>query len=106
MHTEIARTILAQMGGTGRVGAMIGVKHYAATERGVGIRWNARAKGGLNHVEVVLDASDTYTMSFYKIAGLRGTHTGELLPRVVVGGVYADTLVRMFEDTTGLHLHF
>lgn len=100
MSAEIANTILNQLGGKGRVGVMIGVKHFIDLGNGVGIRFAAKAKQGCNHVEVRLDPSDTYTLTFSKVTGL----SAKLL--ATESDVYAEDLIRFFELQTGLFLHF
>lgn len=103
----IATTILEQMGGTSRLNAMIGAntfvdfstnpesKYY---EPSVGFRFKARAKNKANYIKVVLDPSDTYTVTFCR---LHGYNTKEISS---VSGIYAEQLIPLFEGETGLYL--
>jgi hypothetical protein len=95
---EVAETIIAQLGGKGKMYAMIGVKDYFAITNGVSIRWTARAKHGENHVQITLRPDDTYDVEFYKI----DRYESRSLKRYE--GVYADDLKRIFEEQTGLRL--
>ena len=97
--TQNAETILEQMGGKGRIGAMVGVTSFFMNvdknKGGAGFRFRARAAKAIKCVTIVLEASDTYTMKFYS---LRGVVKHE------VTDVYATDLKSIFEDTTGLYL--
>lgn len=43
------------MGGTSKIGAMVGVKHFVAIENGVFFQFKAKAKNKANIFQVVLD---------------------------------------------------
>lgn len=60
----IAKTIIEQMGGAGKIRAMVGVKTFIASEDGVSFHFKGSRK--MNYVEITLDPSDTYTMTLYK----------------------------------------
>jgi len=96
---DVALTILGQMGGAGRVKAMIGAS-YLQVPNGVGIKWPSRTPGRGNYVEVVLDPSDTYNVTFYNIRG-----GGKRVVKEYTF-VYAEDLVRLFEGQTGYYLRF
>jgi len=96
MDTEIANTILQQMGGGGRIRAMTGAKQFVAHPDGVAFRFPNRR--GANHVKVQLTAADDYVVTFTRIAGAKCTVVEE------AAGVYAEDLKPMFERVTGLYL--
>jgi hypothetical protein len=92
----VAETILAQLGGA-RFVAMTGAKHLCGNANGLSFKLPAHfAKDGINVVLVVLDPSDTYTLTFYKKRGLKCT-TVE-----VVDNVHADSIRAVFTSHTGL----
>ena len=104
-----ANIILAQLGGLGRISAMIGAKNfvsysaaadseYGESEGGVAFKFPMRGAGKPNHVKVILEADDTYTVTFTQIRGLKFKTTSE------TALVYAGDLARLFENTTGLRL--
>lgn len=97
---EIATTILNQMGGTGRLGVMIGAKNFAASQRAVQFRFGAQRR--FNFCKVALNGDDTYTMEISRVAngktGIKKTNVNHFET------VYCDQLVELFERTTGLHL--
>lgn len=95
----VSTTILAQLGG-GRFVMMTGAKSLCGDANSLQFRLPARfAKDGINSVRVVLDADDTYTVSFHKIGRaprFEVTLVSEL------SGVYADMLRDIFTKATGL----
>lgn len=97
-NMTIATTILDQLGG-GRFAAMTGAKCFAAIESGVRFKLPSKPgyiKNGINMVTVRLTPSDTYTVEYGKLRGMKYTvvATSE--------NVYCDTLQADFLDTTGL----
>lgn len=99
--TEIAATIIQQMGGN-MFRMMTGAKDFVAlneTENqagGVqfGIGKNAK---GINKVVVRLTWMDTYEVDFLKIRKM------EVKKIVEAKDVYCDTLRPLFEDATGMY---
>ncbi len=93
-------TILQQMGGAGRLKAMLGAT-LLRSEKGLVIKFpNPQAKRG-NHVTIEVEpGSDTYSMSFFSISN-RGMTAK---PVRTVRSVYAEDLVRVFEAQTGLSI--
>lgn len=94
----VANTILAQMGGVLAL-RMIGGKAMGG-DNFLQIRFAARAKNGANVVRVTLTELDTYTVEFFKVRGTTVKNVDDTLE------AYAEDLVRIFEDLTGLYLHF
>jgi hypothetical protein len=103
---QVAETILAQMGGAGRLAVMCGCKDFLVVGPGVlqfkigkGARLGGESMGKpVTCCRVALEADDTYTMSFYSGRGMR---MKELLS---VPQVYADQLRPIFEAQTGMYL--
>lgn len=91
---------------------MTGAKNFVATERGGRPALQFKlpgtlAKERINHVEVVLDADDTYSVSFKAVRMRRkpdGMTDYENSVKTVseASGVYADMLGEVFKDATGL----
>lgn len=99
----VANTILAQLGGAGRLSVMIGAHGFTADGPALIFKFKARAKRGIKAIKVTLDASDTYSVEFYMPRGSlrRGTYTVETRG---LSGVYADSLRDVIEYETGLAL--
>jgi hypothetical protein len=96
--SDVGHTIFQQMGGAGRLRAMIGAKDFGVGENVAQFKWAAKARNGANSIRIVLDPSDTYTMEFYKI------RAGNAKLVKSFSDVYADSLKRIFESETGLYL--
>lgn len=92
-NLEVADTIRAQIGG--RAFLMLGAKDLLAIENG--LQFKIRGSRNANVVQIVLDASDTYTVTFQKGRGLNWRTVAE------VSDVYADSLHRVIESNTGLY---
>lgn len=95
---EIAEIILQQLGGSRRLTAMIGAKYFSAIKNGLSFRFSARAKNGTNYVKIVLNSKDLYDVEFGSIRGSSFKVKNEF------NDIYADQLIEIFEDTTGLYL--
>ncbi|EHJ9984923.1 hypothetical protein KB976_004026 [Vibrio parahaemolyticus] len=99
---SLANTILAQLGGN-RFIRMTGAKQLVAIERGLLFALPARlAKLGINKVRIVLDPSDTYTMTTLKV----DHRSGDTIEVQHQSNVYCDMLESMFEEMTGVYTHF
>ena len=95
---EVANTILSQLGGSGRLSAMLGAHSFVGDASSLTFRIRAKATNGANCIKVKLDDSDTYTVEFWSIRGARFTRKSD------VSDVYADNLRSVIEGTTGLYL--
>lgn len=100
---EIANTIIRQMGGGGRLKAMVGAKDIYALDSGVQFRFMGSKKA--NKVVIDYTPDDLYKMTFLKV-GRFNKKTYEIKVETVetVEGVYNDQLKPIFEETTGLYL--
>ena len=100
---QICETIIAQLGGTGRLCAMVGTPRKGgilvdAENLSVTIRFKGCRK--FDRVKVTLAADDTYTVHFMKFS----SRTFELTREDKTEGAHADQLVSIFESKTGLYL--
>lgn len=96
----IAKTIIEQMGGAGKIRAMVGVKTFMVSEDGVSFQFKGSRK--MNCVRITLDPSDTYTMTLYKLMPKKM----ELKKIGEFDGLFWDQLKPVFERETGLYLSF
>lgn len=97
-NPEIATTILRQLGGN-RFLVMTGAKDCLDIGNGFRCRIGRNSKR-VTHVEILLDATDTYTVNFYRITK-RGLDV-DLIESLDM--VYADNLRSHIEISTGLRL--
>ena len=94
-----AEIILSQLGGSGRLGAMIGAHNFMYSQEDptwLSFRYKGCRKA--NYVKVTLDPSDTYTVQLMK---LRGYDAKEVF---TASGIFADKLKVTIEAHTGLFL--
>jgi hypothetical protein len=96
---QVASTILQQLGGAGKVGAMIGVKHFVAGKNGeLTIQFKAKALKKINCVRISLNGKDLYDVEFIRLA----KYDHKVVETKT--DIYADQLKQVFEQTTGLYL--
>ena len=94
----VANTILAQLGGR-RFLAMTGAKDIVGGEASLQFKLpRGFAKNKATHARVTLDASDTYTLAFFKW-NARALDMATLSSE---SGIYAEDLRRFFTEATGL----
>jgi hypothetical protein len=98
--SAVAKTILEQLGGN-KFAVMTGAKGFYAgsSELQFSLPGNPGfVKDGINKVVISLDPSDTYTVTFYRVAkkGLGAK------VKASFSDVYCDALRGIFERTTGL----
>ena len=111
---EIANTIIRQMGGGGKLRAMVGAKEIYATDAGVQFSFKLCKK--MNKCVVDLNEMDVYNVKFYKIPHLNPNCNSAALDRyfdrlkkaktpiVEFENIYEDQLIGVFESETGLDL--
>lgn len=113
VETEIAETILSQMGGFNRLQAAVGMNSQQALTNGVFFMFKGSSKA--NKVRITLKGDDTYTVEFFKInhkalarvrskADLDNQLKGMRTPVASYTDVYCDQLMKTFEEATGLVL--
>lgn len=100
---QVAQTILQQLGGS-RFIAMTGAKHFVGGDDTLSFQIAAKNEKKIKGCRIVLDASDTYTVSFLTKAKkdpvFRMSTGMEVLSER--SGVYAEDLQRIFTSETGL----
>lgn len=111
---EIANTIIRQMGGGGKLRAMVGAKEIYATDAGVQFSFKLCKK--MNKCVVDLNGMDAYDVKFYKIPHFNANASPAAVDRyfdrlekaktpvVEFENVYHDQLAGVFESETGLDL--
>ena len=95
---EVAKTILDQMGGYGRLKMMIGIQQVVDLRKGVGFKWPNKQRSKGNYVEIILTPRDEYDMTFYNVS------TGGKKEVKKFRGIYFDQLIELFEKQTGWYL--
>lgn len=93
--SEVAATILAQLGGR-RFIAMTGSKDFYGSPKALSFKVGKNPKR-VTHFRVTLDADDTYTTEALRWNGRKLEH--ETLNKAK--GVYCDMLEDVFTDCTG-----
>lgn len=98
--SEVGRIIIQQLGGPGKLKAMLGVTSVYEPDHkpGVGFTWPNRQRSKGNACEITLDPDDTYSVRFFNLSG-----TDKKLVKMY-DDVYADSLINIFENQTGWYL--
>jgi fumarate hydratase class II len=102
---SVAAIILQQLGGAGRLKAMIGATDFCSFKDGNTLAFKFKMCPKANYIKISLEASDTYAIEFVKIGRL-SKKTWDI-PMKVTGqfsGIYAEDLKRVISDFTGLAL--
>jgi hypothetical protein len=97
-NKQIAETIIQQMGGAGRITAMVGAKDFMYGEGYVTFKFKGSRK--MNVVKIQLNSMDLYDVTFMK-------YSPKNLDCKTVKefeGIYCDQLKELFENQTGLYL--
>lgn len=93
----IAQTIINQIGGMGRLKAMIGAKDFLIIESGVRFKF-AKAYNGINYISIVLNGNDLYDVEYKKVGSKNA------ITIATSNDLYSDMLKSDFEQTTKLYL--
>lgn len=110
-HMEMLRTantILDQLGGQRRLMAMVGMKRWTVGEFGTGrpstsFRFKGSKKS--NTLLVTYRADDTYDVTFLKMSmNKKKTDFASAKKQEKFEGIYADMMIPLFEEQTGLYL--
>ena len=94
---KVAEMIIKQLGGIGRLQAMIGAKDFVGGPDKVQFKWKAKAANKANCLVVKLTPADEYEVEFWKIRGFK-------MDKVSEHPAFAGTLKELFERETGLYL--
>ena len=97
-NLEVATTICEQIGGTGKLRAMIGADNWLADSNSLMFSFKGCRK--MNKCRITLDANDTYTIELFKFSPSKLTCD----VKEVSHGVYFDQLIPVIEKFTGLYL--
>lgn len=92
---SVAEVILQQLGG-GRFIAMTGARGLVGASKALQFNLPRFSGVKVNHVQIVLEPSDTYRVTFYRVSRTSVKVLAE------VGDVYCDQLRDVFERHTGL----
>ena len=102
--TTPAETTLTQLGGPGRLKAMIGAKDFMSDDEGRTLRFKFSGSKKANFLRITLVA-DTYTLAFMKIGRLnKKTYETPVIAVAELEGVHAEQLAAIIENVTGLYL--
>lgn len=101
----VAETIIQQLGGYGRLRAMIGAYDFVAREdketgRFIHLTFKFKGSRKANMVTIELDPTDTYNVTFWKF-NARTLDLKEVSRHTMI---YASNLKTLFEHETGLYL--
>lgn len=102
-NEETVKNMVAIMGGTNRLHAMIGAKNFAKGDMETDAPFfsfkHMKARDGINYFKIRYNPGlDLFDIEFGRIWGTKYT------VKKVVEGVYVDMVREIFEDTTGLAL--
>lgn len=94
---RIADAILVQLGGAGRLSAMMGAEHLSYNAEGdLNFRFKLCPKA--NHLRIHLNGLDLYDLTFTKIRGV------DVKTVETITNIYAEDLKPVIEQSTGLCL--
>ncbi len=98
---QITNTIINQMGGLGRLAAMVGASNFSSlTGLDLGVSFHFKGSRKANICQVTLLPSDTYKFELFKF----NRRTLDCPVVYELEGVYDDMLKPIFEEQTGLCL--
>lgn len=100
-ESQAANAILQQLGGAGRLKAMIGAKHFMGGKNSLSFKFPNRSRSKPNYVTITLESSDTYTVEFHRVS-LKSAANTKLTSKHE--HVYVEDLRPLFEEKTGLRL--
>jgi len=102
---EVANEIIRQLGGR-KFTVMTGARDYMAVDDGLTFRIpGTMTKNHINKVRIILDPSDTYTVSFWNYRKQKDIHTPSMKKIAEHSIVYDDMLQSIFTAETGLDTH-
>ncbi len=101
----IANEIIRQLGGR-KFTVMTGARDYMAIDNGLtfGIP-GTMTKNHINKIRIILNPSDTYTVSFWNYRKQKNIHTPSMKKIAEHDMVYDDMLQSIFTAETGLYTH-
>ncbi|MBY0077937.1 hypothetical protein H7K13_23710 [Priestia aryabhattai] len=96
---QIAKNTLLVLGGTGKLGAMLGAKNFNYDQKGK-LTFQFKLCQKANMVSFELDCWDLYKITFYRFSPRKC----ELKEVKVFEGLYVEQIRNVFTDFTGLDL--
>jgi len=95
-----AQTVISQLGGAGRLKAMIGAKNFVQSQADSWVKFQfmSGAKNKANRLRITLNSQDLYDLTFFTV------RKGEMVVKEEFSDIYCDQLVSIFEDSTSLYL--
>jgi len=94
----VAVTILKQLGGLGRLRAMINIQQIEAKPQGIRFKFSNPNRSKPNHVEITLNGRDLYDIDFGR------TVKYDVKPKSKATDIYASDLRGVIEQATELYL--
>ena len=94
----VATTIINQMGGFGKLRAMVGANGFVGDSNSVQFSFKGSRK--FNKCRIILNANDTYTFELWKY----NKRTLDMKKVYEIDNLYWDMLKPVFESETGLYL--
>jgi hypothetical protein len=98
IDTTVANEIVRQIGGMGRISAMIAAHNFQATDNSVTFKFKGSRKA--NIIKITLNSMDLYDLEFIKYSPSKYT----LTTVKEENGIYNDMLKDRIEQFTGLYL--
>jgi len=97
-----AQVVIQQMGGAGKLQAMIGAKNFIQSQKDnyLQFQYMTGAKNKANRLRITLNAKDLYDVEFFVV------RKGEKIVKEAFEDVWNDQLIKLFEDSTSLYLSF
>lgn len=97
---QIAETIIQQMGGYGKLKAMINAKDFLYSDKEKSLQFKFSGSKKVNCIKITLNNLDLYDIKLYKINLKKFTCD----VKEKIENIYADQLKDIFETKTGLYL--
>jgi hypothetical protein len=92
---SVAKIILEQLGGQGKLVVMTGAYNFIAFPNGLSFKLKSRKA---NYVKITLNAMDLYDVQFQKLFGMKSKVVAEY------DNLYFDQLIPIIEKETGMYL--
>lgn len=92
---SVAKIILQQLGGQGKLVVMTGANNFVAFSNGVSFKLKSRKA---NYVKITLNGNDLYDIQFQKLFGMKSKVVAEY------NDIYFDQLIPIVEKETGMYL--
>jgi hypothetical protein len=97
---QIAQTIIHQLGGSGKLKAMVNARGFIALKSGFQFKFSGSRKA--NGCKIIYNSgSDLYTFELWQIY----PNSNRFKKVYSLTDVYFDILIELFESYTGLYLH-